>query len=86
MEQILKGEYRHQLDNLTTSGAAVEAAGLGGDELLAGGVVVDDVLLEVDRNRIFLLGTRNLPGIRFPVLVPGFEIFQLLGYWLGSWF
>ena len=31
--------------------------------------------LEVDRNRIFLPGTRNLPGIRFPVLVPGFEIF-----------
>ena len=42
--------------------------------------------VEVDRNRIFLPGTRNLPGIRFPVLVPGFDIFQLLGYWLGSWF
>ena len=45
-----------------------------------------DQMLEVDRNRNFLPGTRNLPGIRFPVPVPGFEIFKVIGYWLGSWF
>ena len=29
--------------------------------------------VEVDQNQNFLAGTRNLPGMRFPVLVPGFE-------------
>ena len=41
-------------------------------------------VVEVDRNRNFLAGTRNLPGMRFPV--PGFEIYDLPGYWFGYWF
>ena len=43
-------------------------------------------MLEVDRNRNFLAGTRNLPGMRFPLPVPGFEIFDLPGSWFGYWF
>jgi hypothetical protein len=43
-------------------------------------------LVEVDRNRNFLAGTRNLPGIRFLLLVPGFEILVLPGSWFGYWF
>jgi hypothetical protein len=42
--------------------------------------------LEVDRNRNFLAGTRNLPGIRFLLPVPGFEIFDLPGSCFGYWF
>ena len=30
--------------------------------------------IEVDQNRIFLPGIRNIPGIRFQVLVPGIYI------------
>jgi hypothetical protein len=42
--------------------------------------------LEVDRNPNILAGTRNQPGIRFLVLVPGFENFCLPGYLLGYGF
>ena len=45
--------------------------------LIGSGQGVNSV--EVDRNQNFLAGTRNQPGIRFPLLVPGFEIFDLPG-------
>ena len=59
-------------------------AGDGGHDLVW--IDVDQCRLEVDQNRNFLAGTRNQPGIRFPVLVPGFEIFDIYGYWFGYWF
>ena len=43
-------------------------------------------MLEGDRNRNLKALTRNLPGIRYPGSVPGFQKSILIGNWLGTWF